>query len=261
MSCLKHKKNVNSQNGEDGIIEYIFNKLNIKDGNFLEFGAWDGKVYSNCLKLIHEGWSGIFIEGDPIKFKDLQKNFGGSEKITCLLEYVSYEDSNNLDSIIDRSSHKRLDFDIFCIDVDGLDYNIFKDLNKNLPKVICIEINAGHSPLYEKVIPEEIAKDNVGQSIKIISDIAEEKGYFPLCYTGNLFLVKKEYKEIFEEDLKDIKEMYIDFLSYLSQGELDYLFMTFILNGDPNSEYFNNDIMKEFFLKLPRYSRYILSTV
>ena len=99
MSCLKHKKNVNSQNGEDGIIEYIFNKLNIKDGNFLEFGAWDGKLYSNCLKLIHEGWSGIFIEGDPIKFKDLQKNFGGSEKITCLLEYVSYEDSNNLDSI------------------------------------------------------------------------------------------------------------------------------------------------------------------
>ena len=37
MSCLKHKKNVNSQNGEDGIIEYIFNKLNIKDGNFLEY--------------------------------------------------------------------------------------------------------------------------------------------------------------------------------------------------------------------------------
>jgi len=29
MSILKNKKNIHSQNGEDGIIEYIFNKLDI----------------------------------------------------------------------------------------------------------------------------------------------------------------------------------------------------------------------------------------
>jgi hypothetical protein len=247
MSCLKHKRNVNSQNGEDGIIEYIFNKLNIKNGNFLEFGAWDGKLNSNCLKLFNEGWSGIFIEGDPEKFKDLEENFKNFDQVTCILEYVSYGNSNNLDSIIDRSGHKNLDFDIFCIDVDGLDYNIFKDLNKNLPKVVCIEINSGHSPLYEEILPEEISKDNIGQSIKVISDLAAEKGYFPLCYTGNLFLIKNEYKEIFREDLKDLKSIYLDFLYHLNPRELDYLYNFFILNKDPDITYFKNDIMEEFF--------------
>lgn len=248
MSCLKHKKNVNSQNGEDGIIEYIFNKLNIKNGNFLEFGAWDGKLYSNCLKLIHEGWSGIYIEGDSVKFKDLKENFKDFKKITCLHEYVSYGNSNNLDSIIERSGHGNLDFDIFCIDVDGLDYNIFKDLGKYLPKVICIEVNAGHSPLYEEIIPEEISKNNVGQSIKVIADLAEGMGYFPLCYSGNLFLIQNTYKEIFKEDLKDIRSIYLDFLSHLNSIELSWLYNLFILNKNPNIPYFKNDVMEEFFI-------------
>ena len=44
MSILNKKKNIFSQNGEDGIIEYIFDKLNISEnGTFIEFGAWDGK--------------------------------------------------------------------------------------------------------------------------------------------------------------------------------------------------------------------------
>lgn len=52
-SCLRFKNNIYSQNGEDGIIQYIFDKLNIKNGNFIEFGAWDGKHLSNTYNLFY----------------------------------------------------------------------------------------------------------------------------------------------------------------------------------------------------------------
>ena len=58
------KKDNHSQNGEDGIIEELLNRLQIKSGWVCEFGAWDGIVGSNCRKLTEEGWTGIFIEAD-----------------------------------------------------------------------------------------------------------------------------------------------------------------------------------------------------
>jgi hypothetical protein len=53
----KFGKNKYSQNGEDGIIEIILSKLNIY--NFdkclcVEFGAWDGKLYSNTFNLVEK---------------------------------------------------------------------------------------------------------------------------------------------------------------------------------------------------------------
>ena len=58
--------------------------MNIKKGNFIEFGAWDGKHLSNCLKLFTEGWSGIFIEGDSSKFNTLVNNFKNYNNICCI---------------------------------------------------------------------------------------------------------------------------------------------------------------------------------
>ena len=45
----KFKKNIYSQNGEDGIIEVILNRLDDKlDKTCCECGAWDGINLSNC---------------------------------------------------------------------------------------------------------------------------------------------------------------------------------------------------------------------
>lgn len=245
-SPLKFKKNIYSQNGEDGIIEYIFNTIGVKKGNFIEFGAWDGKHLSNCCKLINENWTGIYIEVDIHKFATLYENFGSNNAITIINKMVSYTDYDNLDIIIDNCSHKNKVFDFISIDVDGLDYNIFKKMKKYLPKVICIEVNAGHSPLYNKEIDINIAKNNIGQSIQIICNEAEIKGYFPLCYTGNLFLIKNEYKHLFNEDIKNIKDIYLDFLTYLGKDGIQYLYETFIIKQYYNGFFIQNDILKQF---------------
>ena len=44
----KFKKNIYSQNGEDGILQELLKKLNLeKNGWCCEFGAWDGIYLCN----------------------------------------------------------------------------------------------------------------------------------------------------------------------------------------------------------------------
>ena len=56
-----YRRRVYSQAGEDGIIEKIFQTLDIKNGWYCEFGAGDGYWISNTRKLREEGWNGVYI--------------------------------------------------------------------------------------------------------------------------------------------------------------------------------------------------------
>ena len=57
-----------AQNNEDKIVIDLFFKKNIKNGVFIEFGAWDGVHLSNCKLLADHDWSGFFIEGNSLRF-------------------------------------------------------------------------------------------------------------------------------------------------------------------------------------------------
>lgn len=69
------RKNVYSQNGEDGIISDILSRLPNSDLNrwCVEFGAWDGKHMSNTFNLVErDDYSAIYIEGNPSYFEILE---------------------------------------------------------------------------------------------------------------------------------------------------------------------------------------------
>ena len=52
-----------SQNGEDGVLEKIFEILNISKGTFVNAGCDDINDHSNVRRLVsHYGWVGLFIE-------------------------------------------------------------------------------------------------------------------------------------------------------------------------------------------------------
>lgn len=246
MGILDRRSNVHSQSGEDGIISYIFDKIGVERGNFIEFGAWDGRHLSNCLNLVNKGWSGIYIESDESRYRDLVGSFGGVEGITCVNKLVSFLEHDNLDTIIEECGHPNRDFDFVSIDVDGLDYWILEAYNRHLPKVICIEGNSGHHPLYDQIIPMEVAKNNVGQSLKVISDLGVKKGYFTLCYTGNIFLVKNQYLDLFKEEVRDLETMYTDLLSGLDREGLAYLKSTFVHQTTFHGHDFDNEILRNF---------------
>lgn len=67
-----------SQNKQDEFVLNSFFKKSdgtlVNDGFFIEFGAFDGKFYSNTYVFEQLGWKGLCIEPIPTAFEQLQNN-------------------------------------------------------------------------------------------------------------------------------------------------------------------------------------------
>ena len=189
---IRYRKNIHSQNGEDGIIRRLIDLLEIDEpGWCCEFGAWDGKHLSNTYNLIRNySWNSVLIESDDDKFKSLLKMQSEHDNVIALHETVHYINGKgeNLDDILSSTDIPR-DFDILSIDVDGPDYHIWKTLENYRPKIVIIE----HSGLEEYIIQKEGAKhkkDKYGStSFQPIRELGESKGYKLMADTGNMIFV------------------------------------------------------------------------
>ena len=201
---LKYRKNIFSQNGEDGIIDKILQDLNIKDNICVcEFGAWDGKQDSNTFNLVYKrNAKALMIEGDESKFEDLLKTSKKYPSIIPVNKFVCPTGNNSLDSILDQNKFP-IDFDLLSIDVDSNDLEIWENLKKYKPKIVIIEINSSILPgVKQRYDP---AKNNIGNSFSSTLEVAYQKSYVPVVHTGNLILLKKELlKELnLENDFND----------------------------------------------------------
>ena len=186
------------------IIDYIFEKIKIDNGFFVEFGAWDGIHLSNCRKLYNDGWSGMFIENDSNKFKQLKKNYEHDEKIITINSFVD-TDENRLDIIL---NNKLNNVDFCSIDIDGLDLNIFNAIEDIFPTVVCIEGGQVLFPNEKLKIDTKIQSENVTQSLYNYINDFEEKGYKILCAYQDIFFIKEEFYNLFNVS-SNINEIYI----------------------------------------------------
>ena len=82
-----HEKIVFSQNGEDGILEYLFDTIGTTDKYYVEFGAQDGTQCNTRYLRERLGWSGLTMDGShENKNIGLYKEFITSENIVQLFE-------------------------------------------------------------------------------------------------------------------------------------------------------------------------------
>lgn len=250
-NLLAYKKDIFSQNGEDGVIKRIFDIIGTKSGTCCEFGAWDGMHLSNTRQLILNGWMGILIEADETKCISLNEKYKTNKKVFCINKYVD-NDKNKLSAILCEAGltdiAKNLDF--LSIDVDGTDYEIFKGLDI-YPKVICVEVNAGHSPSDSRTVDREVAKNNVGQPLSLFSKTAAEKGFILSCYTGNAFYIRKDIYEQYKNKIPAISDesAYTDFLDSLSVEGREWLFLVNLGLVPPFYKY-NNPFLNRNRLKI-----------
>jgi len=187
------RKNIHSQFGEDGVIEHLMNLAGIKQGYFVEFGAWDGKHLSNCAKLAEEGWQGCFIEGDRTRFLDLKSNYGAEgERIVILNEYVMAEGSSSLSNILKRNKVPS-DFSVLSIDIDGNDYYVWESLVDFEPKLCVVEFNPT-IPAQVVYVQQKGSDVNFGNSLSALWKLALNKGYELVAVTDlNGFFMPREF--------------------------------------------------------------------
>ena len=188
----KFFRNVYSQNGEDGVIEEILNRIGWSNLSLwaAEFGAWDGQHLSNTFSLVKSRrFSAVYIEGDSEKFNDLVSTAEQFPNIVPLEAMISSSSGeiNSLDNLFAKTEIP-VDFDILSIDIDSYDLDIWESLNDYHPKIVVIEINSG-------IMPGVLSRHNKiheGNSFSSTLQVATRKNYFLVCHTGNCIFVRED---------------------------------------------------------------------
>ncbi len=185
---LQYAKNRFSQNGEDGILDQLFKDLHIEAGIVVEFGAWDGVYLSNTYQLWrYEGFDAVLIESDLCKATELAAVTRAFDNVEAVYTAVSpvKDHKNSLDNILDRSAFDVTEDSLVLVssDIDGSDYDIFKSMERHLPKVALIETCTHPNPVVNEEHP---------LALRAMTDLAEAKGYSLVCHTGNAVYVRND---------------------------------------------------------------------
>lgn len=190
-----------SQNGEDGIIDYLFYKIGAKNRFFIEIGF--GCTEANSLRLmLHEGWSGLFIDGSEVSATHFNKAAAvrGRSDVRALSTFVNRENINTILACADVPT----EIDLFSLDIDGNDYWVWEALERVKPRVIVIEYNASFGPEKAVTIPYDpdfsvdkppYGKFYAGASIAALEKLGKRKGYHLLgCDSAgvNAFFVRAD---------------------------------------------------------------------
>jgi len=187
-----------SQNGEDGIINEIFNRIGTTNKYFVEFGVEDG-MENNTLFLLNNSWSGTWIEAEPKNYTLIQNNFNSlisNGKLEVKNEFVSAE---NIERILSDLRIPK-EVDLLSIDIDGNDYWVWSKIKNISPRIVVIEYNSHLGPSLKWVMkykPDFRGKNTsyYGASLKSLELLGSEKGYSLVgCnFTGcNSFFVRKD---------------------------------------------------------------------
>ena len=126
-----HEFQVFSQNGEDGLLAYLFDIVEFSSRRFVEFGF--GLLENNCLRLVlSEGFTGLFLDGNAEDCELLNRL-----RIPGVSAINSWLTLENINTIL--AAHVAKDADVLSLDVDGNDYWIWKALDALEPRIIVVE--------------------------------------------------------------------------------------------------------------------------
>lgn len=199
-----HRANVTSQNGEDGVIAKIFERIGEHHKWACEFGAADGIEFSNTGALIRNGWAAVLIESRNDKYVLLQKYASENPKVIPICIAVRPFLPNVLDVVLGRTPIP-IDFDFLSIDVDGEDFAIWESIIDYKPRVVMIEVDSSIPPGTRK---EDEISGSLGCSIEAVVQLGKSKGYELALHTGNAIFVRREYAFVLDIDPDNWQELF-----------------------------------------------------
>jgi len=190
-----------SQWGDDGIIQYLINKIEIPNKTFIEFGVENYKESNTRFLLINNNWSGYIIDGSKEHINYIKKdNISWACELYAEASFITAENINDL--------LKKPDFDpevgLLSIDIDGNDYWVWKAIHVINPIIVIVEYNslfgvnnAWTVPYDPNFVKYEKHSSIIyyGCSVKALCLLAEEKNYvFIGCNSkgNNAYFIRKD---------------------------------------------------------------------
>ena len=184
ISSLKEVEfRVFSQSGEDGIIQYLTQNIEIKNKTFIEFGVEDF-AESNCrFLMLKDNWSGFVIDGSESNIQTLRNApYFWRYDLKALCSFIT---KDNISRLLEDSGFDK-DVGILSIDIDGMDYWVADSLRDWKPRILIMEYNSVFGVDRAIVVPYEASFQRTkahhsnlyfGASLKALHILAKRWGY------------------------------------------------------------------------------------
>ena len=190
-----------SQNGEDGIIDYLIKKIEVNKPNFVEIGVGD-YTEANTRYLYEKSYGkGLIVDViQNFREKVLSNVSIWRGNLNILQKNIN---SKNINEIL--NSNVDFDIDIFSIDIDGIDYWVLNQIKPKISKVVILEYNSIFGSKKELTIPNIDNFDRTkahysnlyyGASLKSYVSLMNKKGYYLLGVNrlrNNAFFVNEDF--------------------------------------------------------------------
>ncbi len=192
----RHAFQVNSQNGEDGIIHEIFQRIGPGSRRFVEMGVGDG-TENNTAFLLSQGWTGCWIDGRDTFLANIASRPDLQDG--CLAHRVAAVDRDNAAGLLRELGVPR-EFDLLSLDIDQNTYYAWEALNEFAPRAVVVEYNAAIPPAIDWKVRYAADRawdgsQNAGASLKAFERLGRRLGYCLVgCdYSGvNAFFVRSD---------------------------------------------------------------------
>lgn len=180
-----------SQNGEDGILLFIFSVIGATNKQVVEVCAGDGIECNAANLIINHGWSGLLFDGNNNciergkAFYTKRTNAWRLRRLppTLIHAWITRDNINNL---IENNGING-EIDLLSLDMDGVDFWIWKAINCISPRIVLCEYNNRWQPEQSVTVPysDDFAalgastdgEGYFGASLAAFTKLAHEKGY------------------------------------------------------------------------------------
>jgi hypothetical protein len=192
-----------SENGEAGILLWLFSKVGTRTRRAIEFGIGNTQKCNTTNLVLSFGWSVLLLDGQSVLVewaRDFYRGRAEPERVRCVETWLTPE-------TIDRTFAEhgmQGEIDLLSLDIDGNDYWIWKAIRSVEPRVVVIEYNsslgaeeklvAAYEPMFDRYRRHPLGWYH-GASLAALEELGREKGYVLVgCESSghNAFFVRRD---------------------------------------------------------------------
>jgi hypothetical protein len=161
-----------SQNGEDGILLFIFSVIGTTNRTLLDLGSGNGLIANSTNLLVYHGWNGLLVDGSEDNANMAREFFTRCKDTASWPPKVvaAWLDVESINRLVAENGLAG-SIDLLSIDIDGCDYWIWEALEQVQPRVVVLEYL-------------DILGPSRAWSIPYRPDFVGENDELGLCYGG-----------------------------------------------------------------------------
>lgn len=178
---------LHSQHEEDGILLYIYSLIGTTNKKSVEICAGNGIECNTANLIINHRWIGLLCDGKEENIKEAKQFYTANPDTkywppTIKKEWIT---KGNVNTIIEQNNFNG-EIDLLSLDIDGIDYWLWKEISVISPRVVVLEFNHLWGPETSVTVPYKddfIAEHTklgcfyFGASLQAFVKLGREKGY------------------------------------------------------------------------------------